>query len=374
MSFSRRDFLKQAAVTASVVGWSNIASRGSSLPAGSPSPDDKPLGYAVVGIGQLTKGQVIPAFRNTKQSRLTGFVSGDREKALRWASDYGVPEKNIYNYQNYDEMASNPDIDAVYIALPNNMHAEYTIRAARAGKHVLCEKPMANSVADCQEMIDACKRAKRGLMIAYRLQYEPNNLEAVRMVRSNELGLLKFIDAEFAFIIGDPTQWRLKMDMAGGGPLVDIGIYCIQAAGYLSGEDPVRVTAHSWTTDPVKFREVEENITFTLQYPSELAVNCFSSYGLSGLNRYRALGPKGWVEMDPAYSYRGLRLKVSLGGEVEDRTRPVGDQFAREIDRFTEDIRAGRNPKASGEMGLRDTRIIKAIYEAARTGAPVTIS
>lgn len=373
MNFSRRVFLKQAAGTASAVGLSNKASRSHTLMTWPSSLKAKPLGFAVVGIGKLTKSEVIPAFRNTRQSKLTGLVSGDHKKALRWAADFGVPEKNIYNYQNYDEIVSNKDIDAVYIALPNNMHAEYTIRAARAGKHVLCEKPMANSVADCQEMIDACKQAKRKLMIAYRLQYEPNNLEAIRIARSGEVGTIRFIDAKLAFAIGDPKQWRLKMDMAGGGPLVDIGIYCIQTANYLSGENPVQVTAHTWTTDTVKFRDVEEHITFSMQYPSGLTVNCFSSYSL-GVNRYRALGPKGWIEMDPAYSYRGLRLTVSMESVAEDRTRESGDQFAREIDNFTEDIRIGRNPKASGEMGMHDIKIIKAIYEAARTGSTITIS
>jgi predicted dehydrogenase len=369
--FSRRDFLKKAGVGAAVLG--SNPHLGSAEPAGA-AHETKPLGYAVVGIGRLTKHEVIPAFKNTKHSRLTGLVSGDREKALRFARQYGVPEKNIYNYKNYDAMASNPEIDAVYNALPNSMHAEYTIRAAKAGKHVLCEKPMANSVGECEEMIAACRQADRRLMIAYRLQYEANHLEAVRLVRSGEFGTLKFIDAQLAFVIGDPKQWRLNKKMAGGGSLMDIGVYCLQAARYLSGQEPVRVTAHAWSTDPVKYREVEENITFTLLFPGGLAANCYCSYGMAGLNGFRAVGPSGWVEMSPAYPYRGLRLRVGKEGSVEDRTLPAQDHFATEIDQLSEDVRAGRNPKASGEMGLQDLKIMMAIYRAAETGNQVAIS
>lgn len=366
---SRRTFLKRTAAGAAALSLQQTASLSAQT-----KTNPRPLGYAVVGIGQLTRGEVIPAFTQTKHSRLTGFVSGDPKKAARFARQYGVPEKNIYNYQNYDRMAANPDIDVVYIALPNNMHAEYTIRAARAGKHVLCEKPMANSARDCDRMIEACRRAGKKLMVAYRLQYEPNNLKAARIIRDGEIGKLKFIDAQFSFNIGDPTQWRLKKAMAGGGPLVDIGIYCIQAAKYLSGEEPVSVAAHAWTTDPVKFREVEENITFTLHFPSGLAANCYSSYGMNGLNEYRALGTKGGVEMGPAYSYRDLRLHAwKQSNTPEDRTLPEQNQFAAEIDRLSLDIAEDRNPKASGEMGLQDVKIITAIYQAAESGGTVKV-
>ena len=366
---SRRTFLKRTAAGAGALSLPRTP-----ISYAQTETNRRPLGYAVVGIGQLARGEVIPAFTQTQHSRLIGFVSGDPQKAARFARQYGVPEKNIYNYQNYGRMASNPDIDAIYIALPNNMHAEYTIRAAQAGKHVLCEKPMANSARDCEEMIEACRHAGKKLMVAYRLQYEPNNLEAARMARSGELGKVKLIEAQFAFIIGDPTQWRLKKAMSGGGPLVDIGIYCIQAAQYLSGEEPVSVAAHAWSTDPVKFREVEENISFTLHFPSGLAANCYSSYGLNGINEYRAVGPKGGVEMGPAYSYRDLRLRAWKRPHApEDRTLPEQNQFAAEIDRFSLDIAENRNPKASGDMGLRDVKIITAIYQAGESGGTVKI-
>ncbi|HUU13488.1 MAG TPA: Gfo/Idh/MocA family oxidoreductase [Terriglobia bacterium] len=259
----------------------------------------KPLGYAVVGIGNLAKGQILPALRTTKRSRLVALVSGDPAKARHYARLYGAPEKNIYNYENYDQMASNPEIDVVYVVLPNSMHAEYTIRAARAGKHVLCEKPMATTVKDTEEMVAVCRQARKRLMVAYRLHYEPYNLAAMKMCREKELGQIKLIDAEFGFVIGDPTQWRLKHAMAGGGSLMDIGIYCLQAARYLTGEEPVSVYAEQRSSDPVKFKEVEENISFMLRFPSGVIANCYSSYGINYVDHYRVQLrrplPRGWL-------------------------------------------------------------------------------
>ena len=233
---------------------------------------------------------------------------------------------------------------------------------------------MANSVCECEEMIEPCRQADCRLMVTYWLQYEANNLEAVRLVRSGEFGTLKFIDAQRAIVIGNPKQWRLKKQMAGGWSLMDIGVHCLQAARYLPGEEPIRVTAHARSTNPVKYREVEENIAFALLFSSGLAANCYYSYGMEGLNRFRTARPTDWVEMDPAHPYRGLRLRVWKEGPVEDRTLPAQDHLATEIDQFSKDVRAGRNPKASGEIGLQDLKIITVIYRAAETGTQVAVS
>ncbi len=368
--YSRRDFLRQAMV--SPLAYS-VAASGSAM--GQTAPEQwKPLGYAVVGIGNLAIGEVMPALMKAKHSRLSGFVSGHPDKARHFAAKYGVPEKNIYDYKNYDQIASNPDIDVVYIALPNSMHAEYTIRAAKAGKHVLCEKPMATSVQDCEEMITACRGARRRLMVAYRLHYERYNLAAMKACRERQFGPIKMIDAEFSFDIGNPQQWRLKHRMAGGGSLMDIGIYCLQAARYLAGEEPESVYAETWSSDPVKFREVEENISFMLKFPSGVIANCYSSYGINGMDRYRAGGTEGWLEMEPAYVYWDLVQKTYKDGKLTTTLPSDWDQFAAEIDAFSEALHQDRDVITPGEEGLRDMKIMMACYESSQSGKMVKLT
>ncbi|HWO13265.1 MAG TPA: Gfo/Idh/MocA family oxidoreductase, partial [Polyangiaceae bacterium] len=263
------------------------ASASAAAQAGGTAPGRK-LGVALVGLGNLSEHQIAPALASkTKLCKLTALVSGHPDKAKAWAQKYGVPETSIYDYPGFDRIKDNPDVDVVYIVLPNSMHAEYTIRAARAGKHVLCEKPMAVSVKECDQMIAACKAAGRQLAIAYRLHFEPNNLEMMRLAREKVLGAVKVIEAAAGFRIGDPTQWRLDKKLAGGGSLMDIGIYALQAARYIAGEEPVSVTAQATVTDPVKFKPgVDETILFSLKFPSGIIANCTSSYA-TGLNRFR---------------------------------------------------------------------------------------
>src|SRR5437868_12500043 len=213
-----------------------------------PDPPGRKLGWAIVGLGSLSINQILPAFAKCEKSKVVAFVSGHPDKANKLALRYGVNSKNIYNYQNYDSIRDNPDVDIIYIVLPNGMHAEYTTRGLQAGKHVLCEKPMANTPADCQAMVDAAHKADRKLMVAYRCRYEPFNQEMIRMARSQELGPLKVILCDTGFRIGDPTQWRLKKALAGGGSMMDIGIYSLQAARYISGEEPVEVNAFMYNT------------------------------------------------------------------------------------------------------------------------------
>ena len=329
----------------------------------------KPLGVALVGLGGLSGGQLAPALQKTKHCKLAGLVSGHPDKARQWAEKYGVSPKNIYNYDNYDTIANNPEIDIIYVVLPNSMHAEYTIRAAKAGKHVLCEKPMANSVAECAQMIKACQDAKRQLAIGYRLHFDPYHHEIIRLARAKAFGALKMIEAGFGFKIGDPHQWRLKKSLAGGGALMDVGIYALQACRYLTGEEPTTVVATESKTDPVKFQEVDESMTFTLGFKRGIVANCGTSYN-TGFNRVRVNAENGWFELDPAYSYGGLSGRTSSG---ESLRFPEIDQFAAEIDDFALCIRAGNPSSVSGEEGLRDLKVIEAIYQSAATGRSVTI-
>src|SRR5882757_5436951 len=339
-----------------------------------PDPPGKKLGWAIVGLGSLAINQILPAFAKCEKSKVVAFVSGHPDKANKLALRYGVDPKNIYNYQNYDTIKDNPEVDIIYIVLPNGMHAEYTARGFQAGKHVLSEKPMANTPADCQQMIDAGRKANRKLMVAYRCRYEPYNLEAIRMARQQELGPTKVILADHGFNIGDPTQWRLNKALAGGGSLMDIGIYSLNASRYLTGEEPTELTAMTYTTpgDP-RFKEVEETINFQLRFPSGILANCSSSYGYDSQNRYRVIGTNGWMELEPATIYSGLRMRVHKNNVLEEVQLPVRDHFALEMDHLSGCVMENKEPLTPGEEGLRDLRIMMAIYEAAKTGGTLKL-
>ena len=339
-----------------------------------PDPPGKKLGWAIVGLGSLSINQILPAFAKCEKSRIAALVSGHPDKASKLGSRYGVSAKNIYNYQNYDSIKDNPEVDVIYVVLPNGMHAEYTVRGLQAGKHVLSEKPMANTPDECQQMIDAARQAGRKLMVAYRCRYEPHNQEAIRIARSGELGPLKVILADTGFPQGDPNQWRLNKKLAGGGSMMDIGIYSLNASRYLSGEEPTEVNAMMYSTpnDP-RFKEVEENINFQLRFPSGLLANCTSSYGYFQQSHYRVVGTKGWVEMDPATWYSGLRLRVQHGNILEERELPERDHFTSEMDHMSDCVMQNKEPLTPGEEGLRDMKIIAAIYEAARSGKTVKL-
>jgi glucose-fructose oxidoreductase len=376
-NYSRRRFLQAAGGSLAAVPL-----LGAVTPAAAQVPDIKlpevpgqKVGWAVVGIGGLTANQILPAFPKCQKTKLVSFVSGRPEKAARFAEVHGVPAKNIYNYETFDKIADNPDIQAVYIVLPNSMHAEYTIRALKAGKHVLCEKPMANSAADCEKMIAAAKAANKKLMVAYRCRYEPNNQLAIKMAQDTaEFGPTRVILAEMGFNIGNPGQWRLKKAMAGGGSMMDIGIYGLNAARYLTAEEPTEVYAQiSTTPNDVRFAEVEENITFQLRFPSGILANCVSSYG-TNFNKFRVCKPRGAFELDPATPYANLRMRVFRGGAIEDRSLPQRDHFQLEMDHFSECVQANKDPLTPGEEGLKDLKIIEAIYESGRTGKPIKLA
>jgi len=373
MDETRRLFLKLAAGAGVAAGASPFARMGSAIAAEEPA--GRKLGFALVGLGRLSGEQLAPAFKNAKRCRLTGLVSGHPDKARQWAQQYGVPEKNIYNYESFDRIKDNPDIDVVYVVLPNGMHAEYTIRAAKAGKHVLCEKPMAVSVKECDDMIAACRAAGRQLAIGYRCHFEPYNLEMMRLAREKTFGAVKVIEASAGFRIGDPTQWRLNKALSGGGSLMDIGIYALQAARYISGEEPVSLTAQATVTDPVKFKDVDESVLFNLKFPSGLVATCSSSY-VTGLGRFWAGAEQGWFELSPASGYHGIRGRTRGPGAdgPKDMAFPDIDQFAAEMDDFSDCIVSGRRSVVPGEEGRRDMQIITAIYEAAAGGKTISLA
>ncbi len=323
-------------------------------------------GYCVIGLGRIA-GHFMPAVRNTTTSQITGLVSGHRDKAERIAAEYGVPASSIYNYENFDEIARNPAIDAVYVALPNSMHAEYTIRAAKAGKHVLCEKPMSTSVADAEAMIAACKAARVKLMIAYRCHYEPTNLKAIQLIRQGALGQVQAIESTFGFNIGR-GEWRLNKKLSGGGPLFDVGIYSLNACRYLTGEEPEHISANASVIDhDGRFDEVEENVSWTMKFPSGIVASCATTYGANMDGFYRVHGPKGWLEVDSAFVYEGLRLRAEYEGTKLDELNPARDpsHFQAEAEHFSHCIQAGLEPKSPGEEGLRDMRYITQIYRSA---------
>ena len=338
---------------------------------GQQSPGGRKTGYCIVGLGRISMGQFMPGVRISERSRIVALASGHRDKAEKVAGKYGVRREAIYSYDDYDEIAHNPDIDGVYIALPNRMHAEYTIRAAQAGKHVLCEKPMATSSSDCEQMIAACRRADRKLMIAYRCRLEPTNLKAIQLVREGYAGQLQLIEAEFGFNIG-PGEWRLKRKMARGGPMVDVGIYCLQACRYITGEEPTEVSASSSVIDhDGRFNEVEENLTWTMRFPSGVLASCHTSYGSNSGDSFRAYGSKGWVGLDPAFVYEGLHLRGQSQNSAaidQPANDPSPHQFAREADHFAGCILENHEPVTPGEEGVRDQRLIEAIYRSCQEG------
>ncbi len=362
---TRRNFLKTATMAAACLPLAGWLPR--TLRAAEPG---RKLGFALVGLGSLSTHQIAPALLNTRYCRLAGIVTGTPAKAKRWQAQYNLPDKSIYNYETMDRLADNPDIDVVYVVTPNALHAEHTIKAAQAGKHVLCEKPMEVSSEKCQQMIDACRKAGRQLAIGYRLHFEPNNRECVRLAREKVFGGLKIIQAGFGFKIGDARQWRLRKALSGGGPLMDVGIYALQATRYLTGEEPLLISATSTTTDHLKFAEVEESLVWQATFPSGIIANCSTTYSVGGIKGYRAYAENGWFGLDPAYEYTGQKGLRSDGQTI---ALPPVDHFAAQMDNFAQCIFENRPTPVPGEEGLRDLRVMTAIYESVRTGKTVKL-
>ena len=359
MNLSRRDFTKLSAIGLAA----QIAPK---LPAQSPSPaTDRKVGYAIIGLGRIAD-HFMRGTRDTSNSKVVALVSGHPDKAARIAEQYGVKKSSIYNYENMDSFRDNHEIEAVYVALPNSMHAEYTIRSAKAGKNVLCEKPMAVSVSEAQSMIDACKAANVKLMIAYRCHYETTNLAAVKLIRDGAIGQIQQIQSAFGFSCG-PAEWRLQKPLAGGGPLMDVGIYCLNACRHLTGEEPVEIKGYSSVVDQDgRFKEVEENVSWCMKFPSGAVASCSTTYGANMTSYFRVLGSKGELIVEPAFPYDGQRLVARVAGEPPiDEPSTLRDPgcFVRLADHFAECIFSNREPGPNGAEGLRDMKLIAAIYK-----------
>jgi predicted dehydrogenase len=325
--------------------------------------------YAVVGLGHIAQVAVLPAFAQARRnSRLTAIVSGDRTKRREIAKRYRLDQ--AFGYDDFDECLRS--VDAVYIALPNSMHAEYTIRAARAGVHVLCEKPMAVTVDECRRMIAACRKAQVKLMIAYRLHFETLNLAAMDLARSGRLGELKFFNSSFSMTVrrGDIRTKRA----CGGGTLYDIGVYCINAARNLFRAEPTQVSAVSVNSGSSTLAEIDETTASILRFGDDRVATFVTSFNASDVASYRIVGTKGDLHADPAYEYaEGLKYRLTIDGKTTRKTTVKRDQFAPELLYFSDCILKDREPEPSGEEGLQDVRIVQALYQSAKASRPVTI-
>jgi len=343
------------------------------------TPPGKRIGFAIVGLGHLALEWILPAFAQSKYAKPVALVSGDPAKARKVADQYGIAGRSVYGYKDFDRIAHDDAVDVIYIVLPNSMHAEFTVRGAAAGKHILCEKPMATSVAECESMIAACRHANVRLMIGYRSQYEPMDRAIAKLVRDGKLGALRELVASNSQRQGDPGQWRQKKALAGGGALPDIGLYCLNAARFLSGEEPTEVFASTWAPagDP-RFTEVEAAVRFSLAFPSGFGATAVASYDSHDSRFFRLQGTEGWAGMNPAFAYQGLKMQQSRLIEGHDTllepSFPPRSQFATELDHMARCIVDGREPHTPGEEGLQDQKIMDAIYTSAREGRVVRIA
>jgi predicted dehydrogenase len=363
---SRRKFIRQAA--ASAIGFPFVCSLSSALRA---AEEPRKLGFALLGLGGLSTGQLAPALQKTQFCRLAGIVTGTPSKIPIWKARYNIPDKNIYSYDTMEQMADNPDIDVVYVVTPNSLHAENTIKAAKANKHVLCEKPMEVNSEKCQQMIDAVKKNGKKLAIGYRCQFDPNHIECRRLAAEKVLGEVKTISGGFSRAT-TADEWRVKKALAGGGPLVDVGIYVLQTCRFVSGLEPLEVSAKFGpVTDPVTFAEVEESVEWEMTFPGGLKTKARTNYAKGDANDFLVTAEKGTFGLNPAYTYNFARGRRSDGQGI---TLPSNDQFATEMDNFAQCILKNKPSKVSGEEGLRDVKIMEAIYKSAQTGQPVKLA
>ncbi len=358
---NRREFTK----------FSALAVAGRYLPTNLDTSANKPVGYAAVGLGTISD-IFMRACANSQTAKITALVTGHPDtKGAKYSAMYGIPKSSIYTYETFDQIRSNPDIDAIYVGLPNGMHAEYTIRGAQAGKHVLCEKPMAISSAECRKMIDACRQAKVKLMIGYRVQFEPMWNQAIEIIKSNRIGQVQSFHGGF-FGQQPAGAWRLTKALGGGGSLLDLGIYPLNAIRHITGEEPANFTGVTATRERSgRFSEVEQSMEWTMKMPSGIIASCGCSYGQRGPSILTINGESGYLVMEPAFNYEGLRLH----GEVDRKpieqvsTEKHPYQFKIEAEHFADCIRNNKEPATPGEEGLKDMLAIEAIYQAA--GAPI---
>jgi predicted dehydrogenase len=380
--FNRRNFITRAARGAVALTFAGAATRFARSQEESPNEEESPteesataeapavatgdrVGFALVGLGRLSIQQLIPAFVASKKAKLTALVSGDAAKAQRIAAENGVDPKSIYNYKNFGRIAKNKDVQVVYIVLPNSMHAEFTVRAARAGKHVLCEKPMEVSVTKCQQMISECRHAKVKLMVAYRVQYDPRHRAMQRLVREKAFGDVKYIESANLQKVKE-MEWRLSEKLSGSGAVGDLGVYCINTIRFLLGEEPIEIYAQTFrpSGNPL-FKEVDAMAVWQMRFPSGLLANCSCSFDAHDTKSYRVVADRGTFGMDPAFPYQGLKM-FQQPNEPALPNFPDTNQFIAEIDHMADCVLNNREPYTPGEEGLQDQRIIEAIFESAK--------
>ena len=367
---SRRHFLKKITAASALVP---LAQRlGATVIGERVPPYDGPvLRVAIMGLGSYGT-RVAEAMQTCKAAKLVGVISGTPAKVKAWQTKYNIPEKNCYNYENFDNIKSNPDIDAVYVITPNALHKEQVIRVAKAGKHAISEKPMAVNAADGREMVAACKKAGVKLLVGYRMHFEPRTLEVIKMRMDGELGKILFFQGLSGFVIGDPTQWRLNKQLAGGGAMMDIGIYSINGSRYMIGEDPIWVTAQEVKTNPEKFKPgVDETIQFQLGFPGGAVASCLSTYNMNNLDKFYVNGEKGWAEMWPSTGYGPIMGRTNKG----ELTAPIVTHQTVQMDEMSGILLQGKTPivPVDGEEAVKDLVIIDGIYEAIRTGKKVDL-
>lgn len=363
---SRRNFLQKLTLSAVSLPLIPRFETNSLFAAGKDVKRDTVLRVAIMGLGSYGT-RVAEAMQDSKKAKLVGVISGTPSKITTWQSKYNIPAKNCYNYENFDAIKDNPDIDAVYIITPNSLHHPQTLRVAAAGKHVICEKPMALNAREGREMVAACKKAGVKLLVGYRMHFEANTLEVIRMREAGAFGDIKFFQGLSGFKIGDPTQWRLSKELAGGGAMMDIGIYSVNGARYMVGKEPIWVTAQETKTDPVKFKEgVDETILFQFGFPEGIVASCLSTYSMGNLDRFFLNGTQGFAEMQPSTGYGPIKGKTHKG----PLDNPHITHQTVQMDRMAEIILEGKSAKVpvDGEEGLKDLIIIDTIYKAVASG------
>ena len=328
---------------------------------------DKKLGIALVGLGSYSGGQLAPALLNTEHCYLAGIVTGTPSKEKEWMDKYKIPKANVYNYENFDSIAKNDAIDIVYVVLPNSMHAEFCIRAAKAGKHVITEKPMAVSVAECDAIINACKENGVKLGVGYRMQTDPYTKEIKRLVKEKPFGDVQYVSSDAGFVsANNPNQWRLNKTLSGGGALMDMGVYAIQSSIYGAGANPVSISAQEFSTRPDYFKGVDESITAQMKFSNNVVGNMFTSYNANA-NRLYVSFRRGWAELNPCHSYGPLSGRTSRGEEIKFPYQPQYQQTI-QMDAFAKHVLTGSTNFAPGEMGKRDIIIVEAIYKSIKEG------
>ncbi len=334
--------------------------------------DERMLRVAIMGLGSYAT-RVAEAMRSCTKAKLVGIISGTPSKITAWQNTYNIPAKNCYNYENFDNIKDNPDIDAVYVITPNGLHHDEVIRVANAGKHVICEKPMAVNAKEGEEMVDVCNKANVKLLVGYRMHFEPKTLEIIRMRNAGEFGKILFFQGLSGFIIGDPNQWRLNKKLSGGGSMMDIGIYSVNGSRYMIGEDPVWVTAQETKNNIEKFKEgIDETIQFQLGFPGGAIASCLSTYSLNNLDRFFLDGTEGFAELFPATGYGPIEGRTNKG----ELTQPIVTHQTVQMDEMSQIILQNKKSviAVDGMEAVKDLKIVDAIYEAAKTGKKISLN